>query len=406
MNHLFHNLLLFSRLLRGLGLEVQAARTLDVAQALEHVKVGRKTEFYHALRTLLVHRHQDLLLFDEAFNYFWRKPRDRKTTGDVRHQGRQRRRGAPEFGAVLPDSRELSRDMPDPKPIFQIDRVRALSYSPKEMLSAKDFAKFTSEEISEVTEMMTKLKWKLSPRQTRRWTAGPGTSFDLRRVVRQNLRYGGELIHVPRRQRREKRRPLVLICDVSGSMENYTRMLLQFVFCVTRGSDRVEVFLFSTRLTRITKHLSSNDMEQAVKEIRSSVIDWGGGTRIGEIIRTFNLRWSGRMLEHGPIVLFISDGWDRGDPKLLGDEISRLQRSCHRLIWLNPLLGSSEYTPIARGMQAALPFVDDFLPVHNLRSLEALAKHLNDISTIRPNRRQQASEFLGRLNNPESEMKH
>ena len=395
MSYLFHNLLLFGRLLRSLGLDVQAGRMLDVAQALEHIGVGRKSEFYHALRALLVHRHQDLPLFDEAFRIFWRRPRDERTPRDLRSLGEQRHFGPPEIGAILPDSSASSQRTSGPEPILEIDRVQPLSYSPREVLRTKDFAKFTAEETAEAKAMMTELRWEVGLRQTRRWTPGRGSLLDLRRVVRQNLRYGAELIDLPRRQRLEKRRPFVLICDVSGSMEHYTRMLLHFVLCIAGGFDRVEAFLFATRLTRITKHLSGHGVDRAVTEIPQAVPDWGGGTRIGEILRTFNLQWARRMLGHGPVVLLISDGWDRGAPKVLGGEMGRLQRCCHRLIWLNPLLGSPRYAPLTRGMQAALPFIDDFLPVHNLASLEALAKHLNALSSTRPNRRQQTSGARG-----------
>ena len=174
-----------------------------------------------------------------------------------------------------------------------------------------------------------------------------------------------------------RRRPLVLICDVSGSMERYTRMLLHFVHGLSGREWRVETFLFATRLTRVTREMLRPRATTAVQAVARYVPDWGGGTRIGDALRTFNIQWRRRVMARGPIVLLISDGWDRGDPEILRREMARLSRSCYRLIWLNPLLGSPSYQPLARGMQAALPFVDDFLPVHNLASLEALAEHLN-----------------------------
>jgi uncharacterized protein with von Willebrand factor type A (vWA) domain len=169
----------------------------------------------------------------------------------------------------------------------------------------------------------------------------------------------------------------VLICDVSGSMERYSRLLLYFVHGLSHRLGRVETFLFATRLTRITRQLTARNATRSIHDIPSHLPDWAGGTRIGEALRAFNVHWARRVMRHGPVVLLISDGWDRGEPVLLRTEIARLQRSCHRLIWLNPLLGSPDYRPITRGMQAALPFIDDFLPVHNLESLEALGVHLN-----------------------------
>jgi uncharacterized protein with von Willebrand factor type A (vWA) domain len=238
-------------------------------------------------------------------------------------------------------------------------------------------------EVADARRMMAELSWHLGPRRTRRLASGEGAWLDLRKTLRRNLKYGGELLEMARRQRKDKPRPLVLICDVSGSMERYTRMLLHFIHTIARGPEHVEAFLFATRLTRITRYLNYRGIDQAVSEVARAVPDWAGGTRVGQALKTFNFKWVRRVSGGGAVVLIISDGWDRGEPELLAREISRLQRSCHRLIWLNPLLGSSTYRPLTRGMQAALPYVDDFLPVHNLNSLEALARHLNDLGSRR-----------------------
>ena len=188
--------------------------------------------------------------------------------------------------------------------------------------------------------------------------------MDLRSIMRRNLTRGGELVVLPRRRRRLRSRPIVVIGDVSGSMERYSRVLLHFIEGLPRAAH-VASFVFATRLTRLRSGTSVEDVR-----------DWGGGTRIGEALRTFNTRWARRVMRNGPIVLIVSDGWDRGDPALLARELARVRRSCRRLIWLNPLLGSARYEPLTRGMQAALRHVDDFLPVHNLASLESLARHL------------------------------
>ncbi len=173
-------------------------------------------------------------------------------------------------------------------------------------------------------------------------------------------------------------RPLILICDISGSMDRYSRLLLRFVHALEHGLDTVEVFVFSTRLTRITRELRKRDVDSAIEQVVKSVDDWSGGTRIGEAIKAFNYQWGRRVLGRGAVVLLISDGWDRGDSAMLSREMGRLQRACHRLIWLNPLLGMPGYQPLTRGLQAALPHVDDFLPVHNLQSLEQLGAKLSD----------------------------
>ena len=191
---------------------------------------------------------------------------------------------------------------------------------------------------------------------------------------------GGDLLDLPRRERRDRARPIVLIGDVSGSMERYTRVLLHFMYGLAHSGTRVETFLFATRLTRVTGRLAGRG-NQSLSHMVRDVQDWGGGTRIGEALRTFTTQWARRVMRHAPVVLIVSDGWDRGDPALISQELERVRRSCRRLIWLNPLLGSARYEPLTRGMQAALKHVDDFLPAHNLASLEQLANHLRTLSS-------------------------
>jgi uncharacterized protein with von Willebrand factor type A (vWA) domain len=242
-----------------------------------------------------------------------------------------------------------------------------------------------------VKRFMAQMVWELGLRRTRRQRSGRGRRLDLRRSLRRNLRYGAELIEWPSRQFKYKPRPLVVIADISGSMERYTRLLLHFIYSLAKRLEQpVEAFVFSTRLTRITRQLQGKEIDRALEQVSNEVTDWSGGTRIGDSLKTFNFEWGRRVLGHGALVLLISDGWDRGDPVLLRGEIGRLQRSCHRLIWLNPLLGSVEYEPLTRGMQASLPYIDDFLPVHNLASLEDLALHLQNLTAEkRPSRRNQ-----------------
>jgi uncharacterized protein with von Willebrand factor type A (vWA) domain len=213
--------------------------------------------------------------------------------------------------------------------------------------------------------------------------------LDLRRILRNNLKYGGEVLEWPRLEPKFKPRPLVVIADISGSMERYTRMLLHFIYTLARGLDqKVEAFVFSTRLTRITHQIADRDIEHAFQQVSRQVPDWSGGTRIGDALKVFNFHWGRRVLGQGAVVLLISDGWDRGEASLLRTEIARLQRSCYRLVWLNPLLGSDQYEPLTRGMLTALPYIDSFLPVHNLASLEDLADHLKKVDQNRPVRRQ------------------
>ncbi len=380
--HLLPNLLLFEQVLRRLGLDVGSGNVLDLVRAMEYVSMGRKQDFYQAARCILVHRKSALPLFDEAFQVFWRRPATGYSTRDLRSMGEQRRFRKPQV-VPPPASDPQSEGELDPEAEAgdQVDMTR--SYSAREVLREKDFASYSPREIVEAKGMMAELAWDLGDLRTRRTVPGDGARLDLRKTLRLNLKYGGEILELAHRERKVKPRPLVLICDVSGSMERYTRILLHFIHTIAGGLDRVEAFLFATRLTRITRYLKYRSVDQAVTEVARTVPDWAGGTRIGQALKTFNFQWARRVLGGGAVVLIISDGWDRGEPELLAKESSRLQRSCRRLIWLNPLAGSPTYQPLTRGMQTALPYVDDFLPIHNLNSLAALASHLGSLSVQR-----------------------
>jgi uncharacterized protein with von Willebrand factor type A (vWA) domain len=376
---LFNNLIRFGRVLQSAGLDVHAGRMIDVAQALDHIDIARRADFHQTLRTLLVHRPQDLPVFDEMFRAFWREPTAPR--GDLRAMGRQRSLGPAE--AVLTGGLPAapSDDLPLREDVHAA-RVAAESYSARDALRTKDFAAFTDDELRQARAIIVAMKWDLGSRRTWRRRRDEGREIDFRHVVRANMPLGGEPLRIPRRGRTRKPRPLAIIADVSGSMERYSRMLLHFIHTVAEGERRVEAFVFATRFTRLTREMARYGVGSAEK-IPAHVPDWGGGTRIGDAIRTFNVQWRRRVLPAGAIVLLISDGWDRGEPDLLAREMARLQRSCRRLIWLNPLLGAPGYQPMTRGMRAALPFVDDFLPAHNLDSLEALAAHLSTVSDRR-----------------------
>lgn len=390
---LLHNLVLFGRLLRALGMDVNPGRMIDLVEALGHVEIGRKPDFYFTARSLLVHHKDDLELFDVAFERFWKRPFEDGELIDLFNQFPQP--DTPDTLVTLPpllqepppEGDDTDNDEEgETQEIIEVTRT----YSDQEILGRKDFAELTADEMREIKRLMGEMVWELGLRRTRRQRPGHGKWLDLRRSLRKNLRYGGEIMEWPRREPKYKPRPLILVADISGSMERYTRLLLHFLYSLAEGLDqKVEVFVFSTRLTRITRQLRGRDVDKALHEVSHAVPDWAGGTRIGDAVKAFNFRWGRRVLGKGAVVVVISDGWDRGDPKLLDDEMGRLQRSCHRLIWLNPLLGSARYEPLTRGMQAALPHIDDFLPVHNLASLGDLATHLAQLTMAkRPFRRQ------------------
>ena len=386
--HLFHNLVLFGRVLHARGLDVSPGCLIDLVRTLEHVSIGQKDDFYHAVRSLVVRRREDLQVFDEAFAAFWRRPSRSWTDRDLRAMGERRRLRQPSFGPTAPARTAIAgQEGPAPAEGEAEPSPAALTYSARETLRRKDFADLTEAELAEVQDMIGAMRWRLGRRRTRRQRPGRGRLLDLRRTLRRNLRYGGEPFVLAHRRPKPKPRPLVVLADSSGSMERYTRLLLLFVYGLAEGLDRhIEAFVFATRLTRITRHLRGRDAARALREVSQAVPDWSGGTRIGEALREFNFRWGRRVLGRGAVVVLISDGWDRGEPDTLREEMARLQRSSYRLVWLNPLLGSPGYEPLTRGMQAALPFVDDFLPVHNLASLTDLARRLAELPTTRPAR--------------------
>lgn len=381
MNGAFlHNLLLFGRVLRQLGLDINPGRMMDLVNALDHIEIGRKSDFFYSARTLLVHEREDLPLFDEAFEMFWRKPAE---SWNVEWQGLSRRRKRP--GPVItppalkeeaPQTNGSKSTSSQEMTVIEVTRT----YSDRELLRHKNFAELNAEETEAVRRLMLHLLWKISERRTRRLRPGKGHLIDLRRTLRRSLRSEGEIFRWSYREPKRKPRPLVVIADISGSMERYTRLLLQFIYGMKAALNQpVEAFVFSTRLTRITRPLQIRDLDLALENIGQLVNDWAGGTRIGESLKSFNFEWGRRVLGRGAVVLVISDGWDRGDPELLKREMARLKRNCHRLIWLNPLLGAPDYEPLTRGIQAALPHIDDFLPVHNLASLEDLANRLAEL---------------------------
>ncbi len=396
--HILHNLMLFGETLRRLGLDFGSGNMLALVRATETIPIGRKQDFRHAARCLLVHRKQDFPLFDDAFQVFWRRPAHGLSPRDLRSMGEERRYRNPQPGPPPSDDAAVS-EQPGGSPNDPTGVDLSRTYSAREVLREQDFADFTPSEIAQARQMLAELSWDLGRRRTRRAQAGDGAAVDWRQTFRRSLKHGGELLELSRREPKDKPRSLVLICDVSGSMERYTRLLLHFIHTIASDLGRVEAFLFATRLTRITRYLNYRSIDQAVDEVARAVPDWAGGTRIGEAIKRFNYDWARRTLGNGPVVLIISDGWDRGEPELLSREMARLQRSCRRLIWLNPLLGSPGYQPLTQGMQAALPYVDDFLPAHNLNSLESLARLLNRL----PRRRQTPSLRRALLTQPPEE---
>ena len=406
---LLYRLTEFGRLLWEVGINVGPRQMLDLAETLDYIDVTDQMDFYNALKCSLLSRHEQEPIFNQMFDYFWfRRDKQGKkdnAPGTVKREERQmrlppseRKRLAEhlntsevrkELRAEMRETerrrKQENRDPDDDND--DTGNPQGTAYSAIERLTKKDFENFTWDEVQEAKKLMAEMRWNLGMRRTRRKAPVRSGSYpDMRRIVRRNLKYGAELLELTWRETKYKPRPLVIICDISGSMSLYSRLLLHFIHTISNGLMNVEAFVFGTRLTRITRQLKRRDVDDAVRDVSKTVQDWSGGTRIGDALHFFNHRWAKRVLGRGAVVLIISDGWDRGDASVLQVEMDRLQHSCHRLIWLNPLLGSPDYRPLTIGMKTALPFIDDFLPAHNLDSLINLGNILSTIDDSRPER--------------------
>ena len=361
----------FGRVLREAGLEIGPGRVSDALAALDAVDLARQEDVYFALRQTLVARREELDLFDRAFSAWFLRapvlpPVRTRTAADV--VTRVAETAADRLRAEEADERE---DGDDPL---------ELGASGQELLRDKDFAELTGDELRVVRELIRRIAQTRPQRSSRRRTADPrGDRLDLRRMIRRSLRTGGDPVDRPFRARKDVPRKLVVLCDVSGSMDSYARALLLFLHAAVGAGRGVEAFAFGTRLSRLTPDLATRDPDAALERCTEAVVDWGSGTRIGASLREFNEVYGRRALSRGAIVLIVSDGWEREDPELVGREMAKLARAAYAVVWVNPLKGNPQYQPLAGGMRAALPYVDRFLPGHNLRSLEELAAVLAGI---------------------------
>jgi len=359
----------FSRVLRGAGLEVPISCTIAFTEALAALGLDDRDETYWAGRATLVRRPEDAELYDRAFRAFWEawSPLGALAAEPEQHTI-----------TLAVDTGEEQDESPaeaDPSD----GEVLELRFSSTEVLRQKDFAEYTRAELDEAHELMTRMRLAGSPRRSLRLGATNARTDrpDLRRTVRAAMRAGGEPLRRYHLERRTRHRRLVLLVDISGSMEPYARALLRFVHAAVVGRQKVEAFALGTRLTRLTRELSSRDPDDALRRAAIRMADYGGGTRLGEGLRAFNDTWGQRGMARGAIVVVLSDGWDRGDPAVLAEQMQRLHRVVHRLIWVNPLKVTPGYAPLARGMAAALPHVDEFVEGHSLEAIEHLARAIS-----------------------------
>lgn len=393
-------LLRFGRHLRRRGLPVTPGRMLDLVAAIPECDLTTPDDLFLAGRTLLVDRMEELAIYDAAFRDFW-KPALAGGARDVSphalpHTGAPaaEETEAPPISRAEPGEPKSRRfGKPVPSPPLDSDPGEGegagkLSYSPTESIHDKALDALTPDEVRRARRLLAEMRWTVTSRRSRRLVRdGRGARVDWRRSLRRNVRHGGVLVELDHMRPKTVRRPVVAICDVSGSMDRYTRPILHFIHTMASGFGRTESFVFGTRLTRVTRLLEGRDADRALLRVAGEVKDWSGGTRIGESLRVFNRRWSRRVLGRGAVVIVISDGWDRGDPELLTAEVARLQRRCHRLIWLNPALEPASGRPVPVGMRAAAPFVDDLLPARRLEDMAELSRLIAGLEPGRPARR-------------------
>jgi len=371
------NILALVNVLRQAGLSVSTDQVSEFTRALTWVNIGERDQVYHAARCLLVSRYEHLRLFETLFNAFWRaqteapQSRGQKAPRAPRHD-EERQPALVTYMASKARPADPELDVAD----------RSATFSDLEVLQQKDFSQMTPDELEAVKRLIQDMRWRACFRRTRRMVASPGgETLHMRRVLASAARRGGVPVSLAWQSRKIKQRPIVLMADISGSMEKYSRLALQFFYSLTQSFKHVECFVFGTRLTRVTLPLRLKNIDQAVNDAAREVVDWSGGTRIGESLAAFNRQWGRRILHWGAIVMIVSDGWERGDVDNLRDQMRYLQLRCHRLMWLNPLMGKTSYQPLVEGMAAALPYIDDFLPIHNFQSLSALAAHLAAMSS-------------------------
>jgi uncharacterized protein with von Willebrand factor type A (vWA) domain len=357
----------FAAALRGRGLTVTPEQVSDMARAFTLVDPSSRGQLYSALRSLTITGPDQRTPFDEEFERFF----------GARLVSYHPAEAGSHPGPITAVAPIIGRheEMPG------ADASSQSGASAAERIATRDFADLDEDQLAEARLLVMTMAWQPTDVRTRRWMRSPsGGAPDLRRTLRGSTRPEGDLMPIVRRERRRRQRPLVIIADVSGSMEKYADLFLVFAHAAQRRLDTVEVFTFSTELTRITEDLRRRDTRTALARVSTTVRDWSGGTMIGDALAVWNRRWSRRLSRSGPIALVLSDGWDCGDPGLLRTEMARLSRSVHKVIWLNPLAARADYRPVTRGMQAVTPYVDHLLPAASVHDLRGVVRLLDSLA--------------------------
>jgi uncharacterized protein len=373
------NMMAFARALKQLGVKVSLSQVIDAARSADLVDIAEKPDFRALLRSNMILQKEDFPVFDMVFDCFWREQSyERVPMETLDIQGTPSESGAEEGG----DEEGLEEAVAEAAakenvPLENLEEFSIPTYSPQELLNRKDFSEMGVEESRAIARAILLIATKIATQISRRKKIGrKGSTVDPRWTMRRSMKYGGEIVELVQRKRRIKKTKVVLLCDVSGSMDCYSRFLIQFMYGLQNELWGVETFVFSTSLSRITHLIRTKDIGNALEKISGSILGWSGGTNIGRSLHTFNRNFAPSMVTHRSVVVIISDGWDRGDVSLLEREMQDLKRRCKKIIWLNPLLASDNYEPLCKGMQAALPYLDLFLSVHNVNSLVALGRTL------------------------------
>ena len=370
---IFSHLLLFARRLKENGLKITPPRVMDAARSLGFIDLSARGDFAAALRVNFVSSWEEQEIFDALFGQFFEPPEETLPERIVSSNGEAEADENSEGELLsIPMGEE-----PSPEEETAGEGSLRKGYSPQEILMAKDFGEFPREDTEILEREFSRLLAQLARKASRRREpSAKGRVMDFRRTLRRTVPYGGEILELVRRRPKSKPPKVIVICDVSGSMDASTRFILQFFFGMQKVFRRGETFVFSTRLTRITDILKRNRWAEALKAISQRVQDWSGGTQIGHCLRAFNERYARGLTSGSAVVILISDGWDRGDPELLDAEMKRLKRRARRVVWMNPLMATPEYRPICQGMRTALPYIDHFLPANTLKGLKAMGEIL------------------------------
>lgn len=374
------NLLAFGRVLKEAGVRVSLSQVMDASRSLELVDIARRADFYAVLRSNLVSDREELPLFDRVFDFFWQDHAPEESpmeSVEMTPSSSEEKQGDSSGAGGSLEEVVAQAASEEGKRSEETERIPVPTYSPHEALNRKDFSEMGIEESRAISRAILLIATKIATQVSRRKKrATKGDGIDPRWTMRKNIKYGGEIIQLVSRKRRIKKTRVVLLCDVSGSMDCYSRFLIQFMYGLQNELWGVETFVFSTSLSRITHLIRTKDIASALERISRSVLGWSGGTNIGRSLYTFTREFAPSLVTHRTVVVIISDGWDRGDVGLLEREMKNLKRRAHKIIWLNPLLASENYEPLCKGMQAALPYLDLFLSVHNLNSLITLGRNL------------------------------